>query len=470
MTDTIAARRPACAPCPTLGARLGATVARAWLLPAVLALGGLAVGLAGCSSESSAAGPHDLAVDQTVPEGPYDPGTVIGFTVTLVNKGPGDSGPVTLNLTQYVPCVSAGNATCPTHDDPGHLDNIPSGGKLTFTFTETLPADGLGVQTYAFTATSAQDTDASNDSKSFSITMTETRNATYHLFAADGRAYDLVLDFTHAQWTLSGNGADAAGTLTSETVDGAPVYLFGTGGRFRTLAAAIVGEADFGAGSAPFVGAWSFATTDLLLSIRDYVVAARTWNAGVISTGLETLSTNDHVLTTCIDASAVYRMADCPADRKTTYTVTLDGVDFTAVNDADATDVFHFRLALIGTKWVFLRAEADAGGVRRFRLGLNDNTGPAAGSFSGGDTLHHWNAIAIGNDSTWQLTRPAPDDTGNADSATFIPLGGLAPGGPQLATRASDGGSLYLMQDDVLGAIVGTPAGATAGYLMLMGH
>jgi len=448
---------------PTASARL----ARAARLVACVALAFAGLSQTACQQPTAPADPHDLVVAITPPLGPFTAGETITWSVTVTNHSSGESGAVKLNDATGATCAAAGNTTCPSSATPNDVDNIPAGGRLTFTFTRTLPADGLGVQDISFSVSSELDTDPTNDSVSQTVTIDESRNGSYRVFSGDGRTYDLTLDFTHATWAIVGNGADATGTLSSELVDGAPVYLLGNGGRFRTVVWGLAGEADLGAGTASFMGSRLFATGLYFLNNLTFNVAARDWNSGLVSTAIETVFLNTSTMTRCTDATA-YTLADCPSASKSTYTVSALDADFTAVNDAAPDDVIHFRLAEVGSTFYFVRAEADATGGRHFRLGIPDNAGPAAATYWGGDTQGHWNTVAVAANGTWTLSRTAPDDTGTGDTATFTTIGATAPAGLRLATRASDGGSLYFATADLIGFTVGTPAGPSAGYLMIL--
>lgn len=286
------------------------------------------------------------------------------------------------------------------------------------------------------------------------------RNGTYLAYAANARVYELTVNFDSGTYRMQGHGLDTQGGFTA----GGGSYTFGGTGndRFRTATDLVVGGFDFGNGVTSFVAARQFVTSTAALTHTfngmGINLTGSTPNASRIFSSRFVAGT----LQTCTDAY-IYAIASCPTAAVYTYTLSVNGSEFTGV-DAAHNDTIRFRVARSGNLLVYLRAETPAGGVPSFRIGLPETNGLAGGTFVGASTLGNWATTAL-TATTYDIAGLRANGNNFADFATLSGPWANGPSGMRGGQRISDNGFLYVMQGSPLAVTVGANSAPTAGYI-----
>ena len=132
------------------------------------------------------------------------------------------------------------------------------------------------------------------------------RNGAYKAYAANGRIYDLTIDFDALAYTMTVDGAPVQKTFAA----GAGEYIVSGTQRLRTAADLVIGNHDFGTGLLPYIAARRFGTTlvDGVFNLATRNVAAD----GSATTHPGTARISGNVLSICQTDSSVYVDAELP--------------------------------------------------------------------------------------------------------------------------------------------------------------
>lgn len=331
-------------------------------------------------------------------------GATVANNVSLVWKVTAPSS-IPLDGITYS-CAATGGAECPAAQTPAASMTLVSGplgtGRtLVYTFTVPTPATGRGNILSSASVTADGDSDPSNNESNVTTVAVDARNGIYHAYAADGRSYDLTVDFDAAQptYTMSGNGASVTRTFTVNADGG---YRVSGNVRFRVTEDLIVGEHDFAVGTMPYVAARTFVTSVSALP-ASLNLMTRNLNTDGSSprTGQSTARVSGNVLQICRDETEVVQAQSCGVSSLKSYALSVSGDVFTA-SDTASTDTFSFRLARSGAASVLLAAGPSTMGdsTLQFTIGLPESAGLvdqvviAAGVY--GDARTEWPAITLG--------------------------------------------------------------------------
>ncbi len=288
----------------------------------------------------------------------------------------------------------------------GPCGGMTVAGANTATLTlSNIPATCNGT---AFTATLSNSLGTvSTAPVTLAVAAGDVKNGTYKAFAANGKTYDVVVDFTASKFKIRDGATTLLGTLTPNvqpngsaqpgTYTMSKVGLVGLAGAFRYRDDVIVGNvqpAD-GADAIPFIGARVFvrAASDVS-STLDFKVMGREFNAAPAApdSSILTGQFSGSTFAFC-SGNAISEVATCAAASNTlrNYSVAYntDG-SLTLVNVADGTDVVKAYLAKMGTEFVYLRANNNNAGLARLRYGIQSNTTLLAADIYGGSTDGSW--------------------------------------------------------------------------------
>ena len=307
--------------------------------------------------------------------------------------------------------------------------------------------------------------DSAGSGGSFAGSEPDARNGSYTLIAADAREYTLILNFNARAYQLTGNGVDQAGTFTDEAdaFHFQPGNASGASGssttRFTMATDAAIGELVLPAGTVPFIAARKFATAladatgtyDFLGRTVDTSGAAAntTIQQAEISAGGE--------LRTCEDA-AIHTIATCTL--VSTGALSVSGNVFTAATSAGNVP---FRVALIGSDKVFLRASASSGTTRRFIVGTPATATFTGASFVGGTTEPAWGTVTL-TATGFSSTGTAPNGTASTTTGTAASAGIES---IRLVTTAS-AGNFFATRSSELGVVVaGRDSVAAPGFMAI---
>ncbi len=317
-------------------------------------------------------------------------GSTATFRVQVTNPtGSTVAANVTLNWGVTAPfapgevtvaCSASGGATCPTLPTAATSMSIAAGTlgtgrSLLFTFTVAVPADARGNLLSSASVSGDGDTDTSNNTSGFTTQAVDARNGTYEVYAADGRAYQLTVDFDAGSYTMAGNGATDTRSFTS---DGAGSYVVGGHQRLRPAQDLIVGAHSFATGVLPYVATRRFltsvaslgATYNLMLRNSPADGSAATTRAG-------TARVSGNTLQVCLDDFEVVQAQTCSVGSLKNYLLSISGDVFSAADTGTGATAFTFRVARTGAADVLLAAGSGwAGdGSRQFSIGLAESAG-----------------------------------------------------------------------------------------------
>ncbi len=406
-------------------------------------------------------------------------GSSTTFTALVSNPGPGTASNLQISwshssATDVVfdnpTCTATAGATCPAVLGPTMtVPSLGAGRTLVFSFNATPGANFRGTLVNTVAVTSTEDQDLSNNAASATTLVVDLRNGTYTAFAANGRSYNLAIDFDAGQYTMAGNATSTTRSFTPETSTG-DFVVSGTA-RLRVAQDLLIGGHDFGAGVLPFIAARSF-TPGLGALAGSYNLATRNVDgAGVATTRPGTALISGNTLSICQNESVdVAQVRNCVASSRKDYlNLTISGNVVTGT--ATSGETYAFSLASSGGAKVLLSAGAAVDGSDQFRVGLIDSTagytyGPALrGPSSTGDWLR--STLTFG-------TPPVFDALGSSSSDTvslqLITNNGSGPFSMLKGTSLTYNASVYVMQAYPLVIVVGGApayAGASSGFLQL---
>jgi uncharacterized repeat protein (TIGR01451 family) len=414
----------------------------------------------GSREPSSASAPptDDLSVTQTGPA-TVAAGSTATFTAVVANGGKTQATNLTITETltagytvAAVNCTPSFGATCPA--TLGAMMTLPSlsqGHWLTITYQVAVPAGSRGAIVNQVQVTSAEDADLGNNASSFTISAVDARNGTYKAYAADGRPYDLAIDFDAQQYTLSGNGVNAQRSFT--LVNGE--YVVAGNSRLRVAQDLLVGSHDFGGGPVPYVAARQFATT-----ILDGVYNLATRNVaadGTATTHAGTARIAGNVLSVCQTDTVVVASQDCPVVL-TSYLLSVNGDVFTGTETTTGA-VFTFQIAHSGGANILLSALTAPDSTQQLRIGLQDSAGLTWGTLYGPTSTGDWITMVL--DAS--LIEYAVLGSTTNDQAGLQKISNSGPFAMMVGTRVSDSADIYVLQTAPLAIMVGAFGGPASG-------
>lgn len=410
----------------------------------------------------------DLGVSQTgateVPAG----GAAV-FTARVANPGPSAATNVVIEwsltapagVTAAVPtCTATGGASCPaTLGATMTVPSLPVGRALVFTFTAGTENAARGSIVSTVTVSADEDTNAANNSATSTAVAVDARNGTYLAFGADGKSYDLSIDFDAGRYTMSGDGRSVQRNFTEDATSGD--HVVGGDARFRVAEDLLAGGHDFGDGVLPFIAARRFATSigDLAGS---YNLATRNVPAsGVATTRAGTARVTGNVLQVCQSGSSVTPPQNCDDDALKSYALSVSGGVFTGVESTTG-ETYAFRLALSGASEVLLSAGTAADTSEQLRIGLRESAGLAGGTLRGASSTGEWVAVTL-TDSSYEASGSITDDSAAIQRIS----NSTGPFSMLTGRRDSDQAQIYVMQAVPLAVVVGGFGGAPSASGLL---
>lgn len=288
------------------------------------------------------------------------------------------------------------------------------------------------------------------------------RNGSYKVFATDGRQYTLTVNFDDRSFAMSGNGLDRHGSFSAES--GSTGFNFGANPRFRTEEDLVVGGFDFGAGVKPFVAARRFVSSSSDISGAAFnAFGLNLSSTGTVDSRIYALQfTAVGTMQACLD-SGVSTVAACPAASLSTYSLSLNGDEFTGT-DAIHSDTTVFSVARSGSTLIYLRSGTSSDGGRRFRLALSDVASLKGGSFVAVSTQGAAGDTAL-TSSQYSISGTT---AGGAGFSATVGLAQMASGQPQglrYGTRSSDGANVFVMGGGPIYALIGARSGVADGHM-----
>ena len=405
-------------------------------------------------------------------------GSATTFTALVSNPGPGTASNLQITWTHTnssslvfdtPTCTGSGGAICPSVLGP--TMTVPSLGvarTLAFTFKVTPSASFRGNIVNTVAVTSNEDQDLSNNSASATTVAVDALNGSYTAFAANGRSYNLAIDFDARQYTMSGSGSTTTTrTFTRDSSTGD--YVVSGTARLRTGQDLVVGGHDFGDGVLPFLAARIF-SSGLSALAGSYNLATRNVDsAGVATTRPGTALISGNTLSVCqSETDDVVPVRNCSAAARKDY-LSLSISGSVATGTTSGGEIYSFSVANSGAAKVLLSTGAATDGSEQLRIGLIDSAagltyGPAVrGPTSTGDW---WSAtLTFGAPPIFAAVGTNTSDTvsllniSNSGSGPFSLLEGTSPTYNAL---------VYVMQASPLVIVVGgSPAyaGASSGFL-----
>jgi uncharacterized repeat protein (TIGR01451 family) len=329
------------------------------------------------------------------------------FTALVQNTGPSAASNVTVGYTLSGPlgtvaavtCSAPATVACPTTLGPSMtIPTLGVGRGVTFTFTVPVPQTNpppSGTVTNVVTANASGNTDLTNNTATAAVTLADSHNGTYQVFAANGFQYTMDLDIDQSTGTGSytltaGNGQTYSESFAS---DGNGGYVVSGAMRLRLATNVVVGGQDFGSGViVPYFAARVFGTTIQQLSstpgpLYDLVTYSNVGN-GMATTVAGTARVSGNSISICQSDTQVAIPQNCAAANLSSYTLTVTGNQYTGTNTLNGAGFpFQtFQLALIGATDALIWAGPDIDGTPQLIIGLPDASVLAGGTTEGPTT------------------------------------------------------------------------------------
>ena len=427
------------------------------------------------TSASATAYSANVSVSNTTSANVGSGGTAF-FQATVANSGPATSQNVVITTTVSsgysvgtMTCAAAGGAVCPgSVSTSTTVPTLPVGGSLVLTIPVPIPAGASGPLTTTVTVAAAGDPVGSNNTSAATTTAVaaDARNGTYYVYATNGALYSLSIDFNARTYEMTGTSGGGTpkwtGGFTADASGGG--FTIAGNARFRVQPDLIVGGFDFGSGVVSFVAARNFVTTEAELT-GDFVYLGINPDSGTPSSRIFPGQLNGLQWRICSDF-VIYTMPNCPAASIWTFVVSPTGVDGEWLGvDSVHSDTVRFRLAKSGSERIFLRTDvAPSNGVKRFRIGLPNIGGLAAGNYTGGGTRGEWVTIST-SDTAYSATGTLSNGSSITESATLSTVSGLD--GLRSGRRSPDGASVFVIRSNSIVAIVGAQSGPADGAIQI---
>jgi uncharacterized repeat protein (TIGR01451 family) len=410
---------------------------------------------------SVAAVSADLGVSQTAAATVGAGGSAV-FTAVVANPGPGAAANITVMETltagysASIACTASSGATCPTALGTAMtVPNLPVGRSLTFTYTVPVSAAARGNIVNTVQVAASADADTGNNSASATTTAIDARNGSYKAYAADGRPYELTVDFDARTYTMAGNAQTVVKSFTTGTNGD---FTVSGNARFRVATDLLVGGHDFGAGVVPFVAARSFAT-GLSELAGSYNLATRNLLGLAPVTHAGTARISGNVLQVCQSNTSLKTPQNCDAGALKSYVLSISGNVVTGIESVTG-EIHSFRLARTGALKVLLSAETALDGSQQLRIGLPDTAALSGGSLRGSSSTGDWGVMSLST-SNYAFAGSIASDSA---SLTRISAG---PSGMLSGRRSSDSEQIYVMQASPIAIVVGDFGGLASGLLQI---
>jgi hypothetical protein len=419
----------------------------------------------GCGQPPTPQRDARLTLAATQPTGTYRPGDTVAYRITVTNPGP-----VVVNDISIFPyfdndfdapivnCTVQGQATPAS---AGCLD------MRTMEVGATVNIDVVSHVRSAEVSTAANFVEVSVSGGrgyrvDIPVALANLPGAGYRVFTAAGRHLDANIDTTTTRVTFLGTGGR---TLSYTGPDTDATYHLAGGGSWRETPDLLVGTADLGDGTQPFVAARRFITTTRGLDGREFALFEReTLADGNTVTRVHSASMAGTAMKVCINAGAPALAACSATSLHTYYLRALDGW-FYATDSVDSTTM-QFRVAQAGDTQVLLRGEP-LGTGRIFAIGIPAVDSPIASTLVGGDTLGRWGTLGLAPANASLL-----ENLQASDGAPVTLAGSLAhaPNVPASLTESSLGNpaaAVWLAQKGPLAVVAGKPGTPVDGLIQL---
>jgi len=412
----------------------------------------VAMTLTACGGGRSAnqpAGSDDLNLTQVGPA-TIAAGTTATFTVLIVNTGRNEATnlviteTLTAGYTATVTCVASFGALCPAALGPNMtLPSLASTRSLTLTYQVAVPAANRGNLVHQVQVGSDVDTDASDNASTVTAVLFDGRNGLYKAYAANGRVYDLTIDFDALIYTMTVNGAPVQKAFAA----GAGEYIVAGTQRLRTATDLVIGNHDFGTGLLPYIAARRFGTTlvDGVFNLATRNVAAD----GSATTRPGTARISGNVLSVCQTDTSVQVTQNCPVVL-TSYMLSVAGDVYTGV-DTSSGAVITFQLARSGASIILLSALTAADGTQQLRVGLQESAGLAWGTLFGPTNTGDWVTMVLDAANVSYAVLGATTN----DQAGLQRISNSGPFAMMVGKRFSDSADIFVLQTVPLAIVVG---------------
>jgi len=413
----------------------------------------VAMALSACGGGRGASGTTVLADDLNLSQGgpsTVAAGTTATFTVLVVNTGRNEATnlviteTLTAGYTSTVTCVPSFGAICPAVLGPSMtLPSLGSTRGLTLTYQVAVPAASRGDIVHQVQVASDRDADLSDNSSTVTAVAVDGRNGAYKAYAANGRMYDLTIDFDAASYTMTGGAAPETKTFAV----GVGEYIVAGNQRLRTAADLVIGNHDFGTGLLPYIAARRFGTT-----LVDGVYNLATRNVagdGTATTHPGTARISGNVLSICQTDTEVTSTQNCPIVLKS-YMLSVSGDVYTGVDTSNGA-VITFQLARSGATIVFLSAGTAADGTQQLRVGLQESAGLAWGTLFGPTNTGDWVMMVL--DAAFVSYAVLGASTN--DQAGLQRISNAGPFAMMVGKRLSDSADIYVLQTPPLAITIG---------------
>lgn len=427
----------------------------------------VAMTLSACGGGRSASGTpvstDDLNLTQVGPS-TVGAGTTATFTALVVNTGRNESTnlviteTLTAGYTATVTCTPSFGAICPAVLGPTMtLPSLASGKGLTLTYQVAVPTASRGDIVHTVQVASDKDSDPSDNSATVTAVAVDGRNGAYKAYAANGKVYDLTIDFDALSYTMT----DGTTPVTKTFAAGVGEYVVGGTQRLRTAPDLVIGNHDFGGGLlVPYIAARRFGTTlvDAVFNLATRNVAAD----GSATTHPGTARISGNVLSVCQTDTGVQSTQTCPVVL-TSYLLSVSGDIYTGT-DTSSTNVITFRLARSGASIILLSALTAPDATQQLRVGLQESAGLAWGTLFGPTDNGDWVTMVLdaANVSYAVLGNKPPPDTTN-DQAGLQRISNAGPFAMMVGKRLSDSADIYVLQTPPLAIVIGAADDTASG-------
>lgn len=424
----------------------------------------------GCSAPPHAPQPDGrLSVSVSSPAGTHYPDDKLGYRITVHNAGPVDVESVGIvshldfNLLQVSStCSVTGPAKqAPSWNPCEGMDKIGIGATVTI--------DVVALVRSAVVAEAPIDVVVSiaggaTEHAYGTATLANRPGAGYHVYTAAGRDAWADIDATAGTLVVRGPQGPAL-PYTGPDADG--TWHLAGGGGWRETTDLLVGTADLGDGTQPFIAARTFIYSTAAFDGRPLTLFEReTLADGSVQTRVHGALLRGSTLQVCVDAAALPVEA-CPAVALHDYQLRAEEAWFQA-DDLAHGDRMTFRVARAGGTLMLLRAEPKGTG-RVFGIGLALAPGPAGATLAGGDSRGRWGTLALAPAGASLLeTLQGPAGGPVTLAGALAPVAGLA--GLAQGTLGDPASAVWLAQEGPLAVVAGQPGTPVDGLLQLFSH
>jgi len=323
------------------------------------------------------------------------------------------------------------------------LPSLGPGRSLTLTYAVDVPAASRGDIVNQVQVSSSTDTDSSDNSSTVTAVAVDGHNGAYKAYAANGRMYDLTIDFDALSYTMTGGAAPVTKTL----VPRAGEYIVAGTQRLRTAADLVIGNHDFGTGLVPYIAARRFGTTlvDGNFNLATLNVAAD----GTATTHPGTARISGNVFSVCQTDVSVQSTQNCPVVL-TSYLLSVAGDIYTGV-DTSSGAVITFRLARSGASIILLSALTAPDGTQQLRVGLQESAGLAWGTLFGPTNTGDWVTMVLDAANVSYAVLGANTN----DQAGLQRISNSGPFAIMVGKRLSDSADIFVLQTPPVAIVIG---------------